>query len=147
MKKRGAVFLKRGERKKLEQMVRRGKAKATEIRRANILLKTDGNGPRWTDERIAEAFGCSRQVVVNVRRRYVKRGLDGTVKRKKQEYPSRTPVLDGKGEARVLALACSQAPGGRNHWTLRMLANRVVELEIADEISHETVRQTLKKTR
>ena len=146
MKKQHEVCLKRRERRKLEQLVRKGKARATEIRRANILLKVDANALRWTDERTAEAFGCSRQAVVNARRRYIERGLEGALKRKKQDRPSREPILDGKGEARVLALACSQAPAGRRHWTLRMLASRVVELKIADEISHETVRRTLKKT-
>lgn len=147
MKKLNVVCLKRRERRKLEQLVRKGMAKATEIRRANILLKADANGPRWTDERITEAFGCSRQAVANVRRRHVERGLEGALKRKKQDSPSRARILDGKGEARVLALACSQAPGGRNRWTLRMLANRAVELKIADEISYETIRRTLKKTK
>ena len=147
MKKKNMVWLKRRARKKLEQLVRKGVAKATEIRRANILLKADANGPRWTDERISEAFGCSRQAVENVRRRYVERGVEGVLKRKQQDRPSREPILDGKGEARVLALACSKAPDGRNHWTLRMLANRVVELQIAHEISYETIRRTLKKTR
>lgn len=147
MKKRNVVCLRRRERRKLEQWVRKGMAKATELRRANILLKADANGPRWTDERITEAFGCSRQAVTNVRRRYVERGWEGALKRKKQDSPSRERILDGKGEARMLVLACSRAPGGRNHWTLRMLADRVVELNIADEISYETVRRTLKKTR
>jgi hypothetical protein len=73
--------------------------------------------------------------------------LEGALKRKKQDSPSREHILDGKGEARMLALACSKAPGGENHWTLRMLANRVVELKIANEISYETIRRTLKKTR
>jgi hypothetical protein len=145
--KRHVVVLKRQERKKLEKLVKRGKAKATEIRRANILLKADANGPRWTDARIADAFGCSVEAVENVRQRYVTRGLEGAVKRKKQEKPSRERILDGRGEARVLALACSKTPGGRSHWSLRMLTDRVVELQIADEISYETVRRTLKKTR
>jgi len=147
MKKQHVVVLKRQEREELEQLVRSGKARATEIRRANILLKTDAHGSGWTDARIAEAFGCSVAAVANVRRRYIERGLEGTVKRKKQEKPSRERILDGKGEARVLALACSKAPGGRSHWALRMLAARVVELKIADEISYETIRRTLKKTR
>ena len=73
--------------------------------------------------------------------------MEGTVKRKQQDYPSRQPILDGKGEARVLTLACSKAPEGRTHWTLRMLADRAVELRIAERISYETVRRTLKKTR
>ena len=147
MKKRYVVCLKRRDREKLEALLGKGKARATEIRRANILLKADANGPGWTDARIAEAFGCSMQAVGNVRRRFVERGMEGAVKRKKQDYPSRQPILDGKGEARVLALACSKAPEGRTHWTLRMLADRAVELRIAERISYETVRRTLKKTR
>ena len=147
MRKQNVVQLNRSDRRKLDEVVKRGKARATEIRRANILLKTDANGPRWTDEHIAEAFGCSRQAVVNVRRRYVKRGLAGTLKRKKQERPSREPILDGRGEARVISLACSRTPAGRARWSLRLLANRVVELKIADRISYETIRRTLKKSR
>ena len=129
------------------RLVGKGKTRATEIRRANILLKADANGPGWTDTRIAEAFGCSMPAVGNVRRRFVERGIEGAVKRKKQAYPSRERILDGKGEARVLALACGKAPEGRTHWTLRMLAERAVELRIAEHLSYETVRRTLKKTR
>ena len=147
MKKRYVVCLKRREREKLEELIGKGKTRATEIRRANILLKADANGPGWADARIAEAFGCSMQAVGNVRRRFVERGMEGTVKRKRQDYPSRQPILDGKGEARVLTLACSKAPEGRTHWTLRMLADRAVELRIAERISYETARRTLKETR
>ena len=147
MKKRYVVCLKGREREKLEELLGKGKARATEIRRANILLKADANGPGWADARIAEAVGCSMQAVGNVRRRFVERGMEGTVKRKQQDYPSRQPILDGKGEARLLALACGKAPEGRAHWTLRMLADRAVELRIAEHLSYETVRRTLKKTR
>ena len=144
-RKKYEVRLTKGHRDELAAMLRSGEAKATELRRAQVLLKADADGPAWVDTRIAEAFGCSRQMVENIRRRFVERGLLGAVRRKQQEEPSRERILDGKAEARLLTLACSKAPDGRARWSLRLLADRVVELKIADSISYETVRQTLKK--
>jgi transposase len=144
-RKKYEVRLSTEERDELTAMLRCGETKATELRRAQILLKADAGSPAWVDTRIAEAFGCSRQTVENIRRRFVERGLSGAVRRKQQEEPSRERILDGKAEARLLTLACSKAPDGRARWSLRLLADRVVELRIAESISYETVRRTLKK--
>ena len=146
MNKEYVVRLSQGERAELEAMVKRGHVKATVIRRAHILLKADADGPGWSDAEIAEAFGCSPHTVENVRRRFVDRGMDGTLRRKRQDRPSRRPILDGQGEARLIALACSEPPEGRARWTLRLLADRAVELEIAEGLSYETARRMLKKT-
>jgi len=104
------------------------------------------NGPGWPDQRIAEAFSCHLHTVENVRRRLVLEGLTAALERKKQAQPSHRPKLDGKGQARLIALACSQPPEGRDSWTLKLLADRLVALEVVDSISEQTVRRTLKKT-
>lgn len=142
------VRLEPAEREQLEVLVRRGKSAARKITRARILLQTDESeaGPAWTDARIAEALGVTVRTVENVRRRLVEKGLEAALKRKKQVGPSRLPKLDGEAEAKLVAVCCSPAPEGRQRWTLRLLANRLVELRIVDSISPETVRQTLKKT-
>ena len=113
-----------------------------------ILLKADAsdNGPGWIDTRIAEAIDVTVVTVENVRKRYVVEGLDAAIERKKQCRPSRQRVLDGEKEARLVALCCSKVPAGRGRWTIRMLADQLVELQIDDTISHETVRSVLKKT-
>jgi len=134
------------ERTELEAMVTKGKAAAYRIKHANILLAADVTGPAWPDQRIAEAFSCHQRTVENVRRRLVEEGLTAALQRKKQARPSRLPRLDGKGEARLIALACSQPPEGRDRWTLKLLAERLVALEVVDSISDQTVRRTLKKT-
>lgn len=110
-----------------------------------ILLLADVNGPAWTDKRIAEALDCCSMTVANVRRYFVERDFIGCIGRKKQASPSHEPILDGRGEARLIALACSDTPEGHARWTLRLLAQRAVELEIADHLSYESVRRTLKK--
>jgi len=97
-------------------------------------------------ERAAEAFGCHPKTVANVRQRLVEGGLDAAIERKKRDRPPRTPVCDGEAEARIIALRCGEPPAGRARWTLRLLAEKAVELEIVPAISHETVRQVLKKT-
>ena len=135
------------DRQTLETLVGRGEHNALEIRRANILLKADVKGPAWTDAQIAEAFGCHPQTVYNVRKRWRARGGLPALKRKPQSRPSRLPKLDGQGEARLIALACSDPPQGFSHWTLQLLADKLVALEIVESISLEAVRQTLKKTR
>src|SRR4030042_5750085 len=127
-------------------MVKKGKAAADKIKHANILLAADVNGPGWPDQRIAEAFSCHLHTVENVRRRLVLEGLTAALERKKQAQPSHPPKLDGKGQARLIALACSQPPEGRDCWTLKLLADRLVTLGGGDSISEQTVRRTLKKT-
>jgi hypothetical protein len=133
------------ERKHLKEVITKGKAAAYSIRRANILLKADANGPAWPDIEIAEAFAVHPYTVGCIRKRFLKRGLEGVLKRKPQEHPSYPPRFDGEGEARLIALSCSQPPEGYSHWTLRLLASKAVQLEIVDRVSYETIRRTLKK--
>jgi transposase len=134
------------ERAQLTNMVKKGKAQAYRIKHANILLKVDADGPAWSDEATARAFGCHVNTVRNVRQRLVEVGLTAALERKKQAKPSRERILDGDGEARLVTVACGEAPAGRATWTLQLLADKLVELEIVPRISRETVRQTLKKT-
>lgn len=146
MNKRYIVRLTSPEREELEGIISKGTANAHKIAHAQILLKVDEDGPRWTDERAAEAFGVHSNTVRSIRERFVFEGLTSALNRKPQVRPSRERVLDGAAEAKLLAVACSQPPQGRVRWTLRLLAGRLVELNVVDGISHETVRQTLKKT-
>jgi transposase len=132
----------------LSKMVSAGRRSARTITRARILLKADqaDGGPAWDDGRIAEALGCGRRTVERVRERFVERGLEAALAHKPQDRPSRERKLDGAAEARLIALACSQPPDVRARWTLKLLADRMVEPEVVDSLSDETVRRTLKKT-
>lgn len=134
------------ERQTLETIVHKGAHSSLKLMRAHILLKADRNGPGWTDARIAEAFGCHEKTVYNVRKRFAMRGRLAALERKPQSRPSHVRKLDGEGEARLIALACSDPPQGFARWTLRLLADKLVELEVVENISIETIRQTLKKT-
>ncbi|MCS3856637.1 hypothetical protein GGP78_003341 [Salinibacter ruber] len=146
-RKTNCVELSEEQRNRLLEWIGRGKRPAREQRRARVLLKADEGpeGPAWTDARIAEAFELSKGGVAGIRRRFCNRGLEGTVKRKSpdREYDRK---LDGEKEAELIRLACSKAPEGRSEWSLRLLSDKMVELEIVDTLSHETVRRTLKKT-
>lgn len=146
--KKYKVTLNAEEREQLADLIASGKAAAQKLTHARILLKADAaeGSPAWTDDRIAEAFDVSVATVERVRQRFVEEGLEAALVRKKQDHPSRTPCLDGAAEARLIALACSAPPQGRAAWTLRLLANRLIELEVVPSISYETVRQVLKKT-
>jgi transposase len=135
------------ERGRLQRLVRAGKAAAYKIRHANLLLMADADGPGWADERIAEGLGVSIGQIEHLRRRFVEQGIDACLERKKQERPSIEPKFDGEKEAKLIALACGKAPEGRERWSLRLLADRAVELRIVESTSHETVRQVLQKTR
>jgi transposase len=134
------------ERHQLEELVGKGQAPAYKIRHAHILLKADADGPGWTDEAIADAFCCHRGTVEGIRKRFVEQGMQGALDRKKRAQPPRERILDGEGEARLIALACSQPPEGRTRWTLELLAAKMVELNVGEQISSQTVRRTLKKT-
>jgi transposase len=134
------------ERKELTEMVSKGKTVTYKIKHANILLKADENGPAWTDEKIAEAFSAHGDTVASIRQRFVEQGLEAALGRKKQAYPSRTAKFDGDAEAKLIAMSCSKPPDGRARWTLRLLANKVVELRIVESVSPETIRSVLKKT-
>ena len=148
MAKRYIVRLTDQERNQLTDLLAKKRLAAQKRRRAQMLLKADASehGPAWVDTRIAEAFDVSVVSVEKLRKRYVLEGLDAAIQRKKQCRPSRQRVLDGEKEARLVALCCGKVPAGRGRWTLRMLADELVELQIVDGVSHETVRQVLKKT-
>ncbi len=149
MNKKYVVKLTEDERERLLRLLRSGTAPARMLNRARILLKADAReGPdasSWTDERVAEALDTSVATVGRVRKRLCLQGLDAALER---SLPDRVyeRSLDGRAEARLIALACSGAPEGRDRWSLRLLAGRAVELGIVDAISHETVRKALKKT-
>jgi transposase len=113
------------------------------------LLHADAapGGPAWTDVRIAEAVAVGRATVERIRQRFVEHGLEAALGRKQQDRPSRQRKLDGRAEARLIALACAAPPPGRKEWTMQLLADKLVELEVVDTVCDETVRQALKKTR
>jgi len=135
------------ERKTLGDLIRKGKACGWKILRAQALLKCDQGpqGPAWPDARISEAFGCTSRSLENWRKQAVEQGPLSLLERQGSSTP-RVPKLDGDAEARLTALACSQAPPGYARWSLRLLADHLVILEIVDSVSHETVRRVLKKT-
>jgi hypothetical protein len=140
------VKLTMDERRELEQLLRRGAA-GWKLQRAQALLKCDesDDGPGWPDAKIAEAFGMTARSVENWRKQAVERGPLSLLERKAQDR-SWQRKLDGVGEAKLVKLACSTPPEGRSRWSLRLLAEKMVELEVVDSIGHECVRQTLKKT-
>jgi hypothetical protein len=146
--KKYLVTLTPEERAWLTGLVSAGKRSALTITRARILLKADQaeGGPAWDDARIAEALDCGTRTVERVRQRFVERGLEPALGRKPQDRPSRERKFDGAAEARLIALACSAPPGGRARWTLKLLADKLVDLEVFDSVSGETVRRVLKKT-
>jgi len=148
MKKKYIVTLTEEERQTLQEMLSRGKAAARKLMHARILLKADvaAGGPGWNDEAIAEALEVGRATVERVRKEFVEDGLDAALERRR---PRRVYLrkLDGDGEAHLVALACQKPPDGHSRWTLQLLADRMVELECVEEISYQTVRRTLKKTR
>ena len=143
------VTLTAEERLELEGLIAAGKAAAKKLMHARILLKADAadGGPAWPDDRIAEAVEVSAATVGRVRQRFVEEGLEAALVRKKQDRLSRERKLDGRAEARLIALACSEPPDGRAAWTLQLLADQLVELKIVDSVCDETVRRVLKKTR
>jgi len=147
--KKYKVTLTADERQQLSSLIATGKAAARKLAHARVLLHADAapGGPAWTDERIAEAVAVGRATVERVRQRFVEHGLEAALGRKPQDRPSRPRKLDGRAEARLIALACSAPPPGRKEWTMRLLADKLVQLEVVDTICDETVRQALKKTR
>lgn len=146
MSKKYVVRLTDDERAQLRDVVSKGTAQAYKIKHANILLSTDADGPASRDQDIAKALHCHTNTVANVRQRFVEQGLEAALGRKKRLKPPCDKLLDGEKEARLIALSCTQPPHGHARWTLRLLAEKMVALEIVESISHETVRRTLKKT-
>jgi Homeodomain-like domain len=146
MLKKYIVRLTDEERLELREVVKKLKGTSQKVRRAQVLLKADTDGPNWTDARIAEAFSCRIQTVENIRQRLVQRGFRETLDGAKRENPPVEKLLTGEQEAKIIAMRLGPAPKGYANWTLRLLARKVVELEIVESISHETIRRTLKKT-
>ncbi|NJL42386.1 MAG: helix-turn-helix domain-containing protein [Pseudanabaena sp. SU_2_4] len=146
MQKKYIVRLTEEERCQLREVIKKLKGSSQKVRRAQILLKADIEGANWTDERIAEAFGCRRKTVENIRRRLVEKGLEETLNGARRITPPTEKLLDGEQEARIIAMRLSPPPKGYANWSLRLLSRQVVELGIVNTISHETIRRTLKKT-
>jgi transposase len=146
MNKRFVVRLLDEEREQLQAVVVKGKAAARQLTRARILLKADCSdpGPAWSDEEISLALDVGTITVHRVRRAFVEGGLEGALIRR--PVPRRPRMLDGQQEAHLIALACASPPAGRRRWTLRLLAEKMVELGHIETVSHETIRRTLKKT-
>jgi transposase len=147
MKKKYIVTLTEEERQMLQEMLSRGKAAARKLMHARILLKADATtgGPGWNDPAIAEAIEVGPATVERVRKEFVEEGLEAALERRKPRRQYRRK-LDGDGEAHLVALACQKPPEGYCRWTLKLLADRMVQLEYVDQISYQTVRRTLKKT-
>jgi hypothetical protein len=145
MPKKYIVRLTDAERQILCEIVAKFKGSSQKVRRAQVLFKADADGPCWTDAKIADAFGCRTKTVENIRERFVVEGFEVTLEGKTRVEP-RPKLLDGEQEAKVIAMRLGSPPAGFANWTLRLLAEQVVALEIVESISHETVRRTLKKT-
>jgi hypothetical protein len=144
--KKYVVRLSKQERAACQDLVRNLKGSSQKFRRAQILLQADAEGPNWPDVRIAEAFHCRVQTVENVRKRLVTEGFELALEGQKRPQPPTPCKLDGAAEAKLIAMRLGKPPAGYGRWTLRLLADELVALEVVDSISHETVRQVLKKT-
>lgn len=146
--KRYVIELQTDERDELEALVRRGKAAARKLTRARALLLSDAgeHGPAWGDADIAEALGISTRCIEMLRKRAVEEGPRTAIERKAQARPSVAKKFDGEKEAKLIALACSEPPEGYQRWSLRLLADKLVELEVFESVSHERVREVMKKT-
>ena len=146
MQKKYVVRLTEDERNILTEVVKKLQGTSQKVRRAQVLLKADADGPAWTDRQIAEAFSCRMQTVESIRERFVLHGFHQALDGKKRDTPATEKLLNGEQEAKVIAMRLGSPPKGYANWTLRLLARKVVELGIVDSVSHETVQQTLKKT-
>lgn len=147
MKKKYIVRLSDEERQVCQEVVKQLKGTSQKVRRAQILLKADADGPAWTDVRIAEAFNCRIQTIENLRKRVVTDGFETALNAKKRQNPPTPPKLDGEGEAKLISMRLGRPPAGYGRWTLQLLADELVTLEVVDSICPETVRKTLKKTK
>lgn len=146
--KKYRVRLTREERKELEGITRRGKHSATKVKRAHILLNLDENsGLVKKQAEIAEQLSTTTSTIYAVSKQFVQEGLQATLSRKRRENPPRRPIATGDVEARIIALACGKPPEGRTRWTLRLLEEKAVELQIVDAISDNTIGRLLKKRR
>jgi len=147
-RKKYVVELSGDEREQLRSVISKGKAAAKTILKARILLKADQGplGESWTDDRICQALDTNESMVTRVRRQLVEEGLVAVLSRKKRETPPIAPIFDGEAQARLIALACSEPPAGHARWSIRLLADKVVELEIVERAHFNTVGRALKKT-
>jgi transposase len=145
MNKKYIVRLSDEERGVCQQIIKNLKGSSQKFRRAHILLKADADGPGWLDVKIAEAFNCRVQTIENVRKRLVTEGFELALNGQKRQEPPTLPKLDGEAEAQLIAMRLGKPPVGYGHWTLQLLADELVALEVVESISHETVRKTLKK--
>jgi hypothetical protein len=146
MNKKFIVRLSDEERVVCREIIKKLKGSSQKVRRAHILLKADADGPAWSDAKIAEAFDCRVQTIENVRKRLVVEGFEQALERNKRADPPSPCKLDGEAEAKLIAMRLGRPPAGYGHWTLHLLADEMVTLEIVDSISHETIRKVLKKT-
>jgi transposase len=146
MNKKFIVRLLEEERVVCQEIIKNLKGSSQKFRRAQVLLKADADGPGWSDAKIAEAFNCRVQTIENLRKRLVLEGFELALDGKRRQEPPTPCKLDGEGEAKLIAMRLGKPPAGYGHWTLRLLADEMVVLEIVDSISHETVRKVLKKT-
>jgi hypothetical protein len=146
MNKKYIVRLSEKERQACKDVIKKLTGTSEKVRRAQILLKADADGPAWIDEKIADAFNCRVQTIENIRKRLVTEGFERAFERKKRETPPTPPLLDGKGEAKLMSMRLGKPPAGYGKWTLQLLADELITLEVVASISHETVRKTLKKT-
>src|SRR6476659_3488630 len=146
MNKKFVVRLSDAERGACQEVVKKLKGSSQKVRRAQILLKADADGPGWTDSKIADAFNCRVQTIENLRKRLVTDGFELALDGKQRQEPPTPCKLDGEAEAKLIAMRLGKPPAGYGHWTLQLLADELVALEVIDSISPETVRKTLKKT-
>ena len=145
MNKKYIVRLSDEERSVCQQIIKKLQGSSQKFRRAQILLKADADGPGWLDIKIAEAFNCRVQTIENVRKRLVTEGFDLALHGQQRQEPPTRPKLDGAAEAQLIAMRLGKPPAGYGHWTLQLLADELVALEVVESIRHETVRKTLKK--
>lgn len=145
MQKKYIVRLSDSERKECEEVIKKLKGTSEKVRRAQILLKADADGPAWNDAKIADAFNCRTRTIEKLRKRLVLNGFKVALNSKKRENPPTLPKLNGEGEAKLIAMRLGKPPTGYGRWSLQLLADQLVKLEIVESISAETVRKTLKK--
>ena len=146
MQKKYIVRLNDQEREELRHVVKKLSGTSQKVKRAQVLLKADADGPGWTDARIADAFGCRTKTIENIRQRLVEHGFRETLDGKQRAAPPTAKVLDGEQEARIIATRLGSPPKGYANWSLRLLARKVVELEIVAAVSSATLCRMLKKT-
>jgi transposase len=145
--KKYIVDLTPSERSEVSKITNKGKTAAYKINHARILLKADINqeGGGWTDSKISESLNIGHATIERVRKRFVEEGIESALNRREQKK-RRQRIIDGEKEAYLIAIACSETPGGKSNWTLQMLADKMVELKVVEQVSIETIRQSLKKT-